>query len=117
VTYEQAYNHAAAMRVEVDSVVTVERNFPAGTYVVPTAQSLGRLAAHMLEPETDDNVIYWNTMDAWVPRPGTTMASGGGLPNAGAATDAALLLTGPPLVPIFKLMRPTGLRSSVVEQQ
>lgn len=115
VTYEQAYNHAAAMRVEVGDVVTVERDFPAGTYVVPTAQSLGRLAAHMLEPETDDNVIYWNTMDAWVPRPGTVAASGGGLPNATPAGNAGSL-TGPPLVPIFKLMRPTGLASSVLEQ-
>jgi len=115
VTYEQAYNHAAAMRVEVGDVLTVEREFPVGTYVVPTAQSLGRLAAHMLEPETDDNVIYWNTMDAWVPRPGTSVAGGGGLPNQGAAADAARLLTGPPLVPIFKLMRATGLTSEVIE--
>lgn len=115
VTYEQAYNHAAALRVEVDSVLTMVRDFPGGTYVVPTAQSLGRLAAHMLEPETDDNVIYWNTMDAWVPRPGGTVASGGGLPDDDAAADAARLLTGPPLVPIFKLMRPTALASSVVE--
>jgi hypothetical protein len=115
VTFEQAYNHAAAMRVEVGDVLTVERDFPAGTYVVPTAQSLGRLAAHMLEPETDDNVIYWNTMDAWVPRPVTSVASGGGLPNAGSAADAALLLTGPPLVPIYKLMRPTGLTSALIE--
>ncbi len=114
VRYEQAYNHAAAMRVEVAGVVTVERDFPAGTYVVPTAQPLGRLAAHMLEPETDDNVIYWNTMDAWVPRPGAGVAGGGGLPNAPAA-GAAQLLTGPPLVPIFKLMRPTGLPSALVE--
>jgi hypothetical protein len=113
VTYEQAYNHAAAMRVRVGDVLTVEREFPAGTYVVPTAQPLGRLAAHMLEPETDDNVIYWNTMDAWVPRPGTQPASGGGLPNADADTTPAS--SGPPLVPIFKLMRPTPLTSALVE--
>jgi hypothetical protein len=113
VGYEQAYNHAAALRVEVGSVLTLDRDFPVGTYVVPTAQPLGRLAAHMLEPETDDNVIYWNTMDAWVPRPGGRVASGGGLPNADQdATDA---LTGPPLVPIFKLMRPAGLTSAVIE--
>jgi hypothetical protein len=112
VTYEQAYNHAAAMRVEVGSVMTLERNFPAGTFVVPTAQSLGRLAAHMLEPETDDNVIYWNRMDAWVPRPGSRVAGGGGLPNQDP--DAGAAPSGPLLVPIFKLMRPTGLTSAVV---
>ena len=98
VTYEQAYNHAAAMRVEVGSVLTLERDFPVGTYVVPTAQPLGRLAAHMLEAETDDNVIYWNTMDAWVPRPGSRVAGPGGVPNsdpdAGSPVD-----DGPLLVP------------------
>jgi len=89
VSYEQAYNHAAALRVEVGEVVPLEREFPEGTYVVPTAQYLGRLVAHMLEPETDDNVIYWNTMDALVPR------SGG-------------------LVPIYKIMRPASFNSAVI---
>jgi hypothetical protein len=113
VTYEQIYNHAAAMRVEVGEVLTLEQRFPAGSYVVPTAQSLGRLVTHMLEPETDDNVIYWNTMDAWVPRPGARPAGGGGLPNADR--EPAAPITGPLLVPIFKLMGPTLLTSAVVE--
>jgi hypothetical protein len=90
VTYEQAYNHAAAMRVQVGRVVRDEMEFPAGTYVVPTAQYLGRLVAHMLEPETDDNVVYWNTMDAWIPR------DPGGV------------------VPIYKLMRPAAFDASIV---
>ena len=89
VTYEQAYNHAAALRVQVGGVTSIEQEFPAGTYVVPTAQYLGRLVAHMLEPETDDNVVYWNTMDAWIPR-------------------------GQGVVPIYKLMTPTALDSRVV---
>jgi dipeptidyl-peptidase-4 len=91
VTYEQAYNHAAALRVEVGDVVRMEQEFPVGTYVVPTAQYLGRLVTHMLEPETDDNVVYWNTMDAWIPR------------NGG-------------IVPIYKLMTPTTLSSRVVTE-
>ncbi|MGD2046805.1 MAG: M14 family zinc carboxypeptidase [Gemmatimonadota bacterium] len=95
VRYEQAYNHEAAARVEVGDVVRLETEFPRGTYVVPTAQYLGRLVAHMLEPETDDNVIYWNTMDAWLPRPGEDR-------------------DGPPLVPIYKVMRPVALTSTVV---
>jgi hypothetical protein len=99
VSYEQAYNHVAAVRIEVGDVLAVEREFPAGTFVVPTAQYLGRLAAHMLEPETDDNVIYWNTMDAWVPRPGS-------LPPD---------LVGPPVVPIYKIMSPAALNSTVVD--
>ena len=89
------------------------QTFPAGTYVVPTGQILGRLVTHMLEPETDDNVIYWNTMDAWVPRPGTRQAPAGGLPNADADTSGTP--SGPLLVPIFKLMRPTPLTSALVE--
>jgi dipeptidyl-peptidase-4 len=91
VTYEQAYNHVAALRIEVGGVVHMEQEFPAGSYVVPTAQYLGRLVTHMLEPETDDNVVYWNTMDAWIPR------------EEG-------------VVPIYKLMTPTALSSRVVTE-
>ena len=83
VTYEEAFNHAATTVVEVGEVVAEVRIFPTGTYVVPTAQPLGRLVAHMLEVETRDNVVYWNTMDAWILRSS--------------------------VVPIFKLMTPTPL--------
>jgi dipeptidyl-peptidase 4 len=113
VSYSQQYNHAAAVQVEVGDVVTVTRTFPRGSYVVPTGQVLGRLVAHMLEPETDDNVVYWNTMDAWLPRP--VMAAAGvdeeepGPPRRGDA--------GPPLVPIYKLMVPTPLPSKLIEEQ
>ena len=96
VSYEEAYNHDAAVRVEVGAVRSVTRDFPAGTYLVPTGQMLGRLVAHMLEVETDDNVVYWNTMDAWLPRPG-------------AEGD------GDPLVPIFKVLRPVALPTVLVE--
>ena len=97
VTHERQYNHAAVTKVEVGDVLTLEQEFPEGTYVVPTAQYLGRLVAHMLEVETEDNVVYWNTMDAWVPRPTE-------------ATNAQR----PALVPIFKLMTPTPLPASVI---
>lgn len=110
VTYEVAYNHAAATRIEVGEVMTMEREFPVGTYVVPTAQYLGRLAAHMLEVETDDNVVYWNTMDAWVPRPGgANQGSGGG------AFTPQQRQQGPALAPIFKLMSPTAMTSRVID--
>ena len=52
----------------------------------------------MLEVETEDNVVYWNRMDAWVPRPGSTV-------NAAE----------PPLAPIYKLMTPVPLTSGLVE--
>jgi hypothetical protein len=99
VRYERAYNHDAATRVDVGEVITVTRTFPKGTYVVPTGQMLGRLVAHMMEVETDDNIVYWNTMDAWLPRP----------------TQERDAEDGPPLVPIFKLMSPPPLNSLLVE--
>lgn len=68
IEYEEAYDHEAATAVTVGDVVTIEEEMPAGSYVVTTAQMRGRLVAHMLEPESSDNVIYWNTMDAWLPK-------------------------------------------------
>jgi len=113
VSYERAYNHAAATRVQVGDVVTVRREFPVGTYVVPTAQFLGRLVTHMLEPETEDNVIYWNTMDAWLPRPGDPTAVQQERPAGppGRRREPQ----GPPMVPIYKLMTPTALTTRLVE--
>lgn len=61
------YDHQGATVVTVAGIHTIERTFPVGTYVISTAQMLGRLVAHLLEPETDDNVILWNRMDAWLP--------------------------------------------------
>jgi dipeptidyl-peptidase 4 len=114
VNHAPEYNHAATTRVTVGEVITTTRAFPRGTYVVPTGQVLGRVVAHMLEPETDDNVIYWNTMDAWLPRPRAAAAAA-----AGAADDEDTPRPagqqGPPLVPIYKLMRPTALPVKVVQ--
>jgi hypothetical protein len=100
VEHERQYNHAAVTRIQVGEVVNRTEEFPAGTFVVPTAQALGRLAAHMLEVETEDNVVYWNTMDAWVPRPDPE------------ATDQDA-----PVAPIFKLMRPMTLASTIVDNE
>lgn len=113
VTYERQYNHAAVTRIEVGEVVTQTRDFPAGTYVVPTAQNLGRLVAHMLEVETEDNVVYWNTMDAWVPRPGSAPpARGGGFGGRGGRGGGQ---PQPAVAPIFKLMTPTALSSRLID--
>jgi hypothetical protein len=132
VTHAPVYNHAATVRIEVKEVIEVDRTFPAGTYVVRTAQMQGRVAAHLLEAESDDGVIYWNRMDAWIPRPGGRAATppddpddppqaGRGGRGAGAGGAAAGGRgggqgrggrggpAGPPLVPIFKLMQPTPL--------
>ena len=39
------------------------RDFPAGSVLVRTAQPLGRLAAYLLEPESDDGLLHWNFFD------------------------------------------------------
>ncbi len=93
VSYDQIYNHQAATNVEVGQEMhTVEMTFPAGTYVVPTGQMMGRIATHLLEPETRDNLIYWGTMDRWLP-----------LAQLEEGSDD------PVLIPIYKLMRPAPL--------
>jgi hypothetical protein len=131
VSYSQVYNHAATVQIEVKDVIDIDRTFPAGSYVVRTAQMQGRVAAQLLEAESDDNVIYWNRMDAWIPRPGGRAAAPDAdeQPQAGArGRGAGAGATGgagrgggrgagpggggqpqPLLVPIYKLMQPAGL--------
>ena len=36
----------------------------AGSYLVRTGQPLGALAVYLLEPESDDGLVTWNTLDA-----------------------------------------------------
>jgi dipeptidyl-peptidase-4 len=45
---------------------TQKREFPAGTVLVRTAQPLGRLAAYLLEPESDDGLLVWNFFDKYI---------------------------------------------------
>ena len=40
--------------------------FEAGTYFVRTSQPLGLLAAYLLEPESDDGLVSWNFLDAFL---------------------------------------------------
>lgn len=39
---------------------------PAGTWVIPTAQRLARLAVYLLEPESEDGLAVWNYFDPWL---------------------------------------------------
>ena len=39
------------------------REFPAGTWLIRMAQPLSRLAAYLLEPESDDGLLVWNFFD------------------------------------------------------
>jgi hypothetical protein len=112
VSYTTQYNHTAAVVVEVDQVVEREMQFAKGSYVVPTGQVLGRLVSHMLEVETDDNVIYWNTMDAWLPKPTARVAAE--TESTAAVTVGANARQELPFVPIYKVMTPTPLPTKVM---
>lgn len=51
-----------------------EREFEAGTYYVPMAQPLANVAAYLLEPRSNDGLVYWNYFDLylafqWRPEP------------------------------------------------
>lgn len=52
---------------QVKGVYAMEkREFPAGTFLIPTAQPLGNLAAYLLEPESDDGLLVWNYFDRYI---------------------------------------------------
>jgi hypothetical protein len=40
--------------------------FPAGTIVVRTAQPLGNLVAYLLEPQSNDGLVFWNFFDRYL---------------------------------------------------
>ncbi|MCD6332532.1 MAG: M14 family metallopeptidase [Bacteroidales bacterium] len=45
------------------SFFPAKRTFPAGTYLLDMAQPLAWLAFYLLEPESDDGLVYWNYFD------------------------------------------------------
>jgi hypothetical protein len=46
--------------------ITAAIDFPQGTIVVRTAQSLGNLAAYLLEPQSNDGMLFWNFFDRYL---------------------------------------------------
>lgn len=100
ISYERVYNHAAATRVSVHDTQRQTVTLPVGSYLVRTGQMQGRVAAHLLEPESTDGVVYWNRLDAWLPKPEVASFQAG-------EGD-------PPLFPIMKLMAPTPLPTRMI---
>lgn len=45
---------------------TVNMRFDAGALVIKTSQKFGRLAAYLLEPQSDDGLVYWNYFDRYL---------------------------------------------------
>lgn len=50
------------LSVQVDCTAATQE-LPAGTFVVPVEQTLGRMAAYLLEPRADDSLLAWNFFD------------------------------------------------------
>jgi dipeptidyl aminopeptidase/acylaminoacyl peptidase len=53
------------VRIETERALKDE-TFAKGCYVVRSAQPLGRLAAYLLEPESDDGFVTWNFFDSHI---------------------------------------------------
>jgi len=112
------YDHPAAVTVTVaDEMIKRRRIFKAGSYVIRTGQVMGRVVTHMLEPETNDNVIRWNTMDAILPS--MSRGRGGGRGGAGRGRGGRGGRGGQQgqqerIIPIFKLMRPINLPTNML---
>ena len=59
---ERAFQKHKMVQVESKRDVG-SRAVPAGTYVIPTAQPLGRFVSYMLESASDDGFVFWNFFD------------------------------------------------------
>jgi hypothetical protein len=68
-------------------------DFPAGSIVVRTAQPLGSLVAYLLEPQSNDGLIFWNYFDRYL------------VPQWGTGYNA---------VPVYKVMEKMELKTKPV---
>jgi hypothetical protein len=69
-----------------------ERSFPPGSYVIRTGQQLRWLIAYLLEPQSDDGLLFWNFFDRHL------------VPQWGGGYYA---------YPVFRLMDKTDLKTQV----
>jgi hypothetical protein len=92
----------SAPRVQVAAEVPVARELRAGSWIVRSAQPLGRVAAHLLEIETEDSATWWGFLTPFLPL-SAAMAGGEGNGADRALAEDALLF------PILKLMDPHPL--------
>ena len=96
IEHNAEYDHPAAVTVQLaDDPITETRTFTKGTFIIRTGQIMGRVAAHLLEPETNDSVVRWNAMDAILPRLG------------GQRREA-------PIMPIYKVMTPRSFPTKIL---
>lgn len=72
------------------------KEFPPGTLFITTAQPLGRLAAYLLEPESDDGLLVWNFFDRYL---------------------VSQWRQQPQVYPIYKLRQPVNIAKVKVEEK
>jgi len=124
IEHNSEYDHPASVTVTfADETVKQKRTFPKGTYIIRTGQLMGRVVTLMLEPETNDNVVKWNAMDAMVPR--APRRAGGPVPFMRVRTDTTMVQVQeqppqqqqalPRIFPIFKIMTPTTLPAKILK--
>ena len=114
VQYSHEYDHPASASVQVVDSASRKIKFPKGSFVIPTGQPLGRVVTHMLEPETNDNVVKWNTLDFLLPA-GARRAQPTDEEERRAANPPQTQTRREPVeFPIYKMMRPQPLPSTVL---
>lgn len=106
------YDHPSSVEITLaDTTHKTVRTFPKGTYIIRSGQMMGRVVCFLLEPETTDNVVKWNAVDALLPslpRPTTP-------DTPQIARPAQRGRRGPAIIPIFKVMRPIELPTKMLE--
>ncbi len=83
------YNNSATGKLIPDTV-----EFHPGTYVVRMAQPLANLAAYLLEPQSNDGLLFWNYFDRYL------------VPQWGRGFNA---------YPVYRLMKNAGLLTELVK--
>jgi hypothetical protein len=117
---DKEYDHPSAAVVTVaDETVSERRMFSKGSYIIRTGQFSGRVVTHLLEPETNDNVIRWNTMDALLPE--LDDHENAAVPRSGRQSGNAISVEtriqqddALPVLPIFKIMKPIALPTKIL---
>jgi hypothetical protein len=113
VKYSHEYDHPASANVQVVDTASKKMTFPKGSFLILTGQPLGRVVTHMMEPETNDNVVKWNTMDFALPvNPVRTQPADE--EERRAQPNPSQPAREPVEFPIYKLMKPQALPTQVL---
>ena len=103
---------------EVTAVKRTETvEFPAGSFFVPAGQPKANLISYILEPETDDNLITWGFLDTYL-QAMTAEETRAYVERMARSRDGQDEQGPPPLgqlIPMYRLMKKTDLKGTLVE--